>query len=385
MSVRRPAISEAEVVRHRSELSRVPQRRAVITVSFLSVGLLIAGCQSAPVRSTANRPAPSPLVSEATVTASQVQKSVPQPLQGCDGGGGLFSVGPIGFSDGLRVAGRPKKDSRSLHATQLVSWQDELPPPLLNTDSSLNSESPLCEAPAEEDCDRISFRDDFHNAWPTLWCDTQSLVTWNNALILTAAGGLAIGFRESDIDQHVREEVAEHPERWGHASQVLGYFGEVKYQAPVMLGVYGYSVWTQNEELHDVMGTMLSATVITGVSTAALKLIANTDRPSNKFSNGHYGFPSYHTSSTFAIAAVLDEYYGCQVGLPAYALAAAVGFSRIDQQAHDLSDVVFGAALGFVIGKTVAAQHRCDDSNVEICPYFHPTDGTPGVAWAVKF
>ena len=266
-----------------------------------------------------------------------------------------------------------------------MSWQDELPPPLLNTDSSLNSESPLWEAPAEEDCERLTFGNDLQIALPTLWCDTKSLVNWNNALILTAAGGLAIGFRESNIDNSVREEVADHPERWGHASQVLGYFGEVKYQAPVMLGVYGYSVWTQNEELHDVMGTMLSATVITGVSTGALKLIANTDRPSNKFSNGHYGFPSYHTSSTFAIAAVLDEYYGCQVGLPAYALAAAVGFSRIDQQAHDLSDVVFGAALGFVIGKTVAAQHRCDDSNVEISPYFHPTDGTPGVAWAVKF
>ena len=343
-------------------------------LSFSLLGLLIAGCQSAPLRSTANRPAPSPLVSKTIIRRALAP-----------GSDARSDREPDATAFRLIPPGNLASPSANRESFQLVSWQDELPPPLLNTDSSLLSEWPPSEAPPADDCKRLSIRNDLHNALPTLWSDTKGLVNWNNALILTAAGGLAIGFRESNIDHSVREEVADHPERWGHASQALEKFGELKYQAPVMLGVYGYSVWTQDEELHEVMGSMLSASVITGVSTSALKLIANTDRPSNKFSNGHYGFPSYHTSSTFAIAAVLDEYYGCQVGLPAYALAAAVGFSRIDQQAHDLSDVVFGAALGFVIGKTVAAQHRCGDSNVEISPYFHPTDGTPGVAWAVKF
>jgi membrane-associated phospholipid phosphatase len=233
--------------------------------------------------------------------------------------------------------------------------------------------------------DEISFRRDFHNAWPTLWCDTKAIVNWNNALILTAAGGLAIGFRQSDIDQRVRDEVVEHPQRWGNVTRVLNNVGDVAYQAPVMLGVYGYSVWRQDDNLHDAMGAMLSASAITGVSTSALKLIANTDRPSDKWSGGQYGFPSYHTASTFAIAAVLDEYYGSQVGLPAYVLATAVGFSRIDDQDHDLSDVVFGAALGYVIGKTVASRHLCDESNLQLSPYVHPTDGTPGIAIETKF
>ena len=374
MSAQRSANSVAEVVRLRSEFSRVRRRRAVITVSFLCVGLLIAGCQSAPLRSTSHRPTFSPRVSETISRRGLAPVSDAR-----------FEREPDASAFRLIPPENLPGPSANRASFQLVSWQDELPPPLLNTDSSLNSERPLWEAPAEEDCDRLSFGNDFHNAWPTLWRDTQSLVTWNNALILTAAGGLAIGFRKSDIDQHVRDEVAEHPQRWGNGTRILGNVGDIAYQAPVMLGVYGYSVWKQDEGLHDTMGAMLSASVITGVSTSALKLITNTERPSEKWNNGQYGFPSYHTASTFAIAAVLDEYYGCQVGLPAYALATAVGFSRLDDQDHDLSDVVFGAALGFVIGKTVAAQHRCDDSNVEICPYFHPTDGTPGVAWAVKF
>ena len=334
-----------------SALGRDAPATTVIPSSVLCVGLLgllMAGCQTASLRSAADRPAPN-----------------------------INSASPV-------ATAIPLKNRVSF---TLVNWQSEEPPPLVSSETGLSSENPLPETPPEYAYDdgEIRFGCDFRNAVPTLWCDTKSIANWNNALILTAAGGLAIGFRQSDIDQQVREEVVEHPERWGHASQVLGNFGEVKYQAPVMLGVYGYSVWTQNEELHDVMGSMLSATVITGVSTSALKLIANTDRPSNKFSNGHYGFPSYHTSSTFAIAAVLDEYYGSHVGLPAYALATAVGFSRIDQQAHDLSDVVFGAALGYVIGKTVATRHLCDDSNLQLSPYVHPTDGTPGIAIEAKF
>ena len=73
---------------------------------------------------------------------------------------------------------------------------------------------------------------------------------------------------------------------------------------------------------------------------------------------------------------MLDEYYGLQAGLPAYALAGLIGWSRLDERDHDLSDVVFGAALGFVIGKSVARDHLYGDSRVRLLPYVHPTDGT---------
>ncbi|MBC7822144.1 MAG: phosphatase PAP2 family protein [Planctomycetaceae bacterium] len=337
------------------------------------LGLLLAGCQSVPLRSSADRPTPTRLASGITASLGQ------QPE--------LRQLPKTQRELAIKSALAESKAERSFNRAsfRLVNWQCEELPPVVGCAPSSISEDSLSEAPPEEDCERLSVGRDFRNALPTLWCDTQELVNWNNALILTAAGGLAIGIRESDLDQRVRDHVAEHPQRWGDGTQFLGKFGEVKYQAPVMLGVYGYSIWTQNEELHGMMGSMINASVITGVSTSVLKLITNTDRPSDKYNNGQYGFPSYHTASTFAIAAVLDDYYGCQVGLPAYVLAAAVGFSRIDDQDHDLSDVVFGSALGFVIGKTVAGRHLCGDSNMTITPYIHPTDGTPGVAWETKF
>ncbi|MFM9965449.1 MAG: phosphatase PAP2 family protein [Planctomycetaceae bacterium] len=359
------------------------------------LGLLLAGCQSAPLRSVPDRPAPAPQVSDnmsrRPLALGSAERAEHEPDKNEDGTWTCFTPTPSAWessrlttprahADGVAV-----KDFRLMSPFLLVCWQNEEPPPLVSSESCLCSEHPLSKDGPAEDCQQFSIGDDLEHALPRLWSDTQALANWNNALILTAAGGLAIGFREGEIDQRVRDNVAQHPLRWGEGSRFLGGVGEVKYQAPVMLGVYGYSVWAQDEELHDLMGTMLSASAITGVSTSALKLFTNTDRPSNTFQNGRYGFPSYHTASTFAIAAVLDEYYGCQVGLPAYALATAVGFSRIDERVHDLSDVVFGAALGFVIGKAVAQKHQCDDSKCQFSAYIHPTDGTPGIAWEVKY
>ena len=58
------------------------------------------------------------------------------------------------------------------------------------------------------------------------------------------------------------------------------------------------------------------------------------------------------------VASVLHEYYGWQVGVPAYGVAGLVGWRMMDVGDHWASDVLFGAALGCVVGHTVAAQHN---------------------------
>jgi membrane-associated phospholipid phosphatase len=50
---------------------------------------------------------------------------------------------------------------------------------------------------------------------------------------------------------------------------------------------------------------------------------------------------------------VTERHYGWKAGLPAYALAAGIGLSRIEANRHHLSDVVAGAALGTIVGRTV--------------------------------
>jgi len=217
----------------------------------------------------------------------------------------------------------------------------------------------------------MSFEADLHDLFPTLWGDVTSLMRWESAIILGAAAGVSVAFRDN-VDGEVRAYTAESPNRWGGASSSIGLFGEITYQVPAIFAVYGVSLWTEDEKLHECSKAVISAFGITAVSTIALKRIADTQRPTMEIENGRYGFPSYHASSTFSIAAVLDEYYGWQVGLPSYALAGLVAWSRIDDRAHDLSDVVFGSALGFVIGKSVALSHLDRVGKFQVLPYYDP-------------
>jgi hypothetical protein len=247
-----------------------------------------------------------------------------------------------------------------------------------------------CDGPPADgglyDCPvgRLSLREDIGGFWGTLREDSVGVVNWHNGLLLGIAAGGAIAMRD-DLDGRIRRNTAQHPDRWGEGSHALGKLGDFPVQIPALLGLWGYSVWQQDNELHEFNRSLISAYTISAVSTIVIKVAADTQRPSRTFNNGHYGFPSYHTSSSFAMAAVIDEYYGPKAGIPSYVLAGLIGWSRIDEQDHDLSDVFFGAALGYVVGKSVAGRHLRCDSRVRILPYSHPTDGGTGLMVDVAF
>lgn len=221
---------------------------------------------------------------------------------------------------------------------------------------------------------REQLRKDAIEFWPMVGEDARKIVTGKNALILGAALGGTLAIRD-DLDGRVRRNTARHPERWGNGSEVLGLFGNAEVQVPVLLALHASSIVEEDDELHDFSTTLLSAYAINGLSTVAIKGIVNTDRPSDTWNDGEYGFPSFHTSSSVTMAAVLEEYYGTPVAVPAYALAGLISWSRIDQRDHDLSDIVFGAAMGYVIGKTVARNHLHDRTDVVVMPSIDPGNG----------
>jgi membrane-associated phospholipid phosphatase len=73
---------------------------------------------------------------------------------------------------------------------------------------------------------------------------------------------------------------------------------------------------------------------------------------------GNFSFPSGHTANTFAAATVLERHLGLRASVPAYILASYVGLSRLHDNRHFASDVVFGAATGMVIGRSVTWHGR---------------------------
>jgi membrane-associated phospholipid phosphatase len=108
--------------------------------------------------------------------------------------------------------------------------------------------------------------------------------------------------------------------------------------------------------------------VINQSLVAGLKKAVGSQRPNGENS---LSFPSGHTAGAFTWAATVSHYYGLKAGIPAYLAATYVGFSRLDERAHRLTDVVAGAAIGYIVGKTISRRANPDrraDWNVVVPP-----------------
>src|SRR5206468_11191501 len=79
-------------------------------------------------------------------------------------------------------------------------------------------------------------------------------------------------------------------------------------------------------------------------TTYTLKYAVDERRPNG----GRQSFPSAHTSISFSGAEFMRERYGWQYGLPAYAAASFVAYSRVEAGEHHPHDVVAGAAIGIL-------------------------------------
>ena len=82
--------------------------------------------------------------------------------------------------------------------------------------------------------------------------------------------------------------------------------------------------------------------------TYGLKYGINEQKNVPRPNGGNRSFPSGHTSSSFASAEFIRKRYGWEYGLPAYALASFVGYSRVEAHQHYTRDVLAGAGIGIL-------------------------------------
>jgi membrane-associated phospholipid phosphatase len=195
---------------------------------------------------------------------------------------------------------------------------------------------------------------------PTRWdgCD------WGKFSLFAAAFGGTLGLDEP-IDHWSRvSDPRSNTE--ADIEDAIQKFGEVIGVTSVLGGGYLYGLVTGSEEMQSKPFTLGEALVITSlVFVEPLKAITGRERPNT--GNGPYdwfaggkSFPSGHTATAFSLAAGVSEYAdnNLWVAVPAYALATAVGYSRIRANAHFLSDVFVGGTIGVVTTKTVFELER---------------------------
>jgi membrane-associated phospholipid phosphatase len=169
-------------------------------------------------------------------------------------------------------------------------------------------------------------------------------------IILAGAVGAAVS-RPSE--QRLSRWIAQSGESRSY-TPIGSLLGNEWLQGGAAIATYAIGKAQKSPELAHMGSDLIRAQLLNGVFTTAVKIGASRARPNG----GRRAFPSGHTSSTFASATVLSEHYGWKVAVPAYAMAGFIGWTRVRDDEHWLSDVVFGSALGIVAGKTVTRGHK---------------------------
>jgi hypothetical protein len=119
--------------------------------------------------------------------------------------------------------------------------------------------------------------------------------------------------------------------------------------------IYTYGRMQHQGKVSHLGMDMLRAQIVTSGLTVGLKYATHRERPDG--SNAH-SFPSGHASVTFATATVIERHLGWRYSVLGYTIASYVAASRLHENKHWLSDVVFGSAVGAIGGRTVTEHGR---------------------------
>ena len=138
------------------------------------------------------------------------------------------------------------------------------------------------------------------------------------------------------------------------------YLGHAAVQAGAAVGVYLVGRFamepepgTHTNKWSHLGFDLLRAQILTQAFTYGIKVTVRRDRPTGECC----AFPSGHASMTFATATVIERHFGYRGSWPMFLIAGYVSASRLTDNRHFLSDVLFGSALGIASGWTVVGRH----------------------------
>ncbi len=158
-------------------------------------------------------------------------------------------------------------------------------------------------------------------------------------------GGGAAGI-SSIWDQDLHESVGNPDSGFGKALETAGGWPT----SVLVAGLFTAGRVSHAPRLRAMSYDLVDAAIVNLGYVQLLKVAVGRPRPDG---SNDASFPSGHSSNAFALATVGELHYGWRVGVPAYAVAGVIGYSRIVRDKHYLSDVVAGATLGIIVGRAV--------------------------------
>ncbi|MCC7124401.1 MAG: phosphatase PAP2 family protein [Acidobacteria bacterium] len=218
----------------------------------------------------------------------------------------------------------------------------------------------------------------FRRFWPNFIGDLRRYPSLDSLVVLGAGGLLSVAALNSDV--HFTAQASA-----GGTDQIFavgGGLGDGYVQVGLAVGTYAAGALTGHRTVTHVGADLIRAQAVTGVLTHAIKLATRRARPHGDHDTlgRTYSFPSGHSSATWSSATVLWRHLGWKVGVPASLLAAYASASRLQQNEHFMSDVLFGAALGIASARTVTMGHG--KTRVSVTPA--PVPGGGAIMFSVN-
>jgi hypothetical protein len=189
--------------------------------------------------------------------------------------------------------------------------------------------------------------------WTNRWEELASPFTTEANMVLLGGsaltGILVIDGVEDSLGQSVQKETVEE-KPLGSFSKVGDISGQMVPNIIYIGAFYGMAAYYGNEAFSKKAEHMFKSTFYAAGTTTVLKYVARERRPD---SNNRDAFPSGHSTTAFAFAAVVGTEHEWYWALPAYGLATLVAYSRINDNKHQLHDVVGGAFIGLTYGLSI--------------------------------
>jgi membrane-associated phospholipid phosphatase len=220
--------------------------------------------------------------------------------------------------------------------------------------------------------DAYSYKPD-KGYFKSYWTVTKKIPTgparWRTGEWLAFSGIVVGGIVVYAFDDEIRQWIQRNPNDVADNLSKYAFepWGSGFYPVILLGGFYVYGLAAKKQLPRQVALAGVQAFLMTAITTQVIKHLTGRHRPNQDdppdpylwegpFKSWEYdAFPSGHTSTAFALATIIASVYRDHiwVALVSYAFATGTAWSRIYDNKHWPTDVLFGAALGFAIGKTV--------------------------------
>ena len=171
---------------------------------------------------------------------------------------------------------------------------------------------------------------------------------------------------------------------------VVRHFGQPEVYGTVTLGLVGVGLLAHRPELARVGGRLGASLALAGGAVLVGKTVAGRPRPEQSLDadgyapfSGQAAMPSGHTAAAFALATSLaDDIHRPWATVGLYGVATAVGWSRINDNRHWLTDVAAGALVGITSAKLASGRWRIFNFRP---PALIAAPGGMGLGWEGSF